>query len=64
LEGFNLLNHGNYLGRGVTVYGDSATPAPTFGQFVGNVGTASNAIPAFANVDPPRMFQLQARFTF
>jgi hypothetical protein len=64
LEGFNLFNHGNFLGRGVTTYGDAATPAPTFGQFVGGVGTASNAIPAFANIDPPRMFQLQARFIF
>jgi hypothetical protein len=64
LEGFNLFNHGNYLGRGVTTYGDTATPAPTFGQFVGGVGTATNAIPAFANIDPPRMFQLQARFIF
>ncbi|HZE71785.1 MAG TPA: TonB-dependent receptor [Pyrinomonadaceae bacterium] len=64
LEGFNLLNHGNFLGRGVTTYGDAATPAATFGQFVGGVGTATNAIPAFANIDPPRMFQLQARFIF
>ena len=64
LEGFNLFNHGNFLGRGVTVYGDAATPATTFGQFVGGVGTATNAIPAFANIDPPRMFQLQARFIF
>jgi Carboxypeptidase regulatory-like domain len=64
LEGFNLFNHGNYLGRGVTTYGDTTTPAPTFGQFVGGVGTATNAIPAFANIDPPRMFQLQARFVF
>jgi len=64
LEGFNLFNHGNFLGRGVTVYGDAAIAAPTFGQFVGGVGTATNAIPAFANIDPPRMFQLQARFTF
>ena len=64
LEGFNLFNHGNFLGRGVTVYGDGAVAAPTFGQFVGGVGTATNAIPAFANIDPPRMFQLQARFTF
>ena len=63
-EGFNLFNHGNFLGRGVTVYGDAATPAPTFGQFVGGVGTSSNAIPAFANIDPPRMFQLQAQFVF
>jgi hypothetical protein len=63
LEGFNLFNHANMLGRGVTVYGDTATPLSTFGQFVG-VGTATNAIPAFANIDPPRMFQLQARFVF
>ncbi len=64
LEGFNLFNHGNFLGRGVTTYGDGAVAAPTFGQFVGGVGTATNAIPAFANIDPPRMFQIQARFTF
>jgi hypothetical protein len=63
LEGFNLLNHGNYLGRGQTVYGDAATPNTSFGQLV-SAGTATNAIPAFANVDPPRMFQLQARFIF
>jgi hypothetical protein len=63
VEGFNLLNHGNYLGRGQTVYGDTATPNPTFGQLVA-VGTATNAIPAFANVDPPRMFQLQVRYVF
>jgi hypothetical protein len=63
LEGFNLFNHGNYLGRGQTIYGDAATPNPTFGQLVA-VGTATNALPAFANVDPPRMFQLQARFIF
>jgi hypothetical protein len=61
LEGFNLLNHGNFLGRGQTIYGDTGTPNPTFGQFVA-AGTATNAIPAFANIDPPRMFQLQARF--
>jgi hypothetical protein len=64
LEGFNLFNHANMLGRGVTTYGDAATPAGTFGQFVGGVGTATNAIPAFANIDPPRMFQLQVRFIF
>ncbi len=64
IEGFNLLNHGNFLGRGVTTWGNTATVAPTFGQFVSNVGTATNAIPAFANIDPPRMFQLQARFVF
>jgi len=64
LEGFNFFNHGNFLGRGVTTYGDTAVAAPTFGQFVGAVGTSTNAIPAFANIDPPRMFQVQAQFTF
>ncbi|HJQ25427.1 MAG TPA: TonB-dependent receptor [Blastocatellia bacterium] len=63
LEGFNLFNHGNYLGRGQTIYGDTLTPNPTFGQLVA-VGTATNALPAFANVDPPRMFQMQVRFIF
>jgi hypothetical protein len=63
-EVFNLFNHANMLGRGVTVYGDATTPATTFGQFVGGVGTATNAIPAFANIDPPRMFQLQGRIVF
>src|SRR5581483_3868097 len=63
LEGFNLFNHGNYLGRGLTIYGDTLTPTPTFGQLVA-VGTATNALPAFANVDPPCMFQLQVRFIF
>jgi hypothetical protein len=62
-EGFNLLNHGNYLGRGQTVYGDAVTPNPTFGQLVA-AGSATNAIPAFANVDPPRMFQVQVKYIF
>jgi hypothetical protein len=64
LEGFNIFNHGNFLGRGVTVYGNGATPLPTFGQFAAGVGTSPNAIPAFQNIDPPRMFQLQGRFIF
>jgi hypothetical protein len=63
LEGFNLFNHGNYLGRGQTIYGDTLIPNPTFGQLV-SVGTTTNALPAFANIDPPRMFQLQVRFNF
>jgi hypothetical protein len=45
VEGFNIFNHANMLGRGVTTYGDAATPATTFGQFVGGVGTTTNAIP-------------------
>jgi carboxypeptidase family protein len=63
LEGFNIFNHGNYLGRGQTIYGDTGTPLPTFGQLVA-VGNTTNAIPAFANIDPPRMFQAQVRFIF
>jgi hypothetical protein len=63
LEGFNLLNHGNYLGRGQTVYGNAEAANGTFGQLAA-VGSAALALPAFANVDPPRMFQLQARFVF
>jgi hypothetical protein len=63
LEGSNLLNHGNLLGRGQTTYGDTGTPNATFGQLVA-AGTATNAIPAFANIDPPRMFQLQVQFIF
>jgi hypothetical protein len=64
LEGFNMFNHANMLGRGQTIYGNTDTPNPDFGAFVSGVGTATNAIPAFANIDPPRMFQLQARFVF
>jgi hypothetical protein len=66
LEGFNIFNHGNYLGRGVTVYGDLPTPLPTFGWFTpaSAIGSDGHAIPAFANIDPPRMFQVQARFVF
>ena len=63
LEGFNIFNHGNYLGRGQTIYGDGVRVNPTFGQLVA-VGTTTNALPAFANIDPPRMFQLQMRFIF
>ena len=34
IEGFNLFNHANILGRGQTIYGDTGTPNPTFGQLV------------------------------
>ena len=64
LEGFNIFNHANMLARGVTVYGNGAVANSDFGVFVGGVGTSQTALPAFANIDPPRMFQLQARFTF
>ena len=63
LEGFNLLNHGNILGRAQTTYGDTGTPNTTFGQ-VAAAGSAANAIPTLANIDPPRMFQFQVRFQF
>ena len=63
LEGFNLFNHGNILGRAQTIYGDTATVNPTFGQLVA-VGTATNALPSLANIDPPRMLQFQVRFMF
>jgi Carboxypeptidase regulatory-like domain/TonB dependent receptor len=63
MEGFNLFNHGNILGRAQTTYGDTATVNPTFGQVVA-VGTATNAIPSLANIDPPRMVQFQVRYLF
>ena len=63
LEGFNLFNHANILGRAQTTYGDTGTINPTFGQVVA-VGTATNALPALANIDPPRMFQFQVRYLF
>ena len=61
-RGFNLFNHGNIMGRART---PMATPRPdnTFGQ-VAAVGTATNAIPALANIDPPRMVQFQIRYLF
>jgi hypothetical protein len=64
LEGFNIFNHANMLGRGVTVYGNGAAANSDFGRFVSVRPTDTTAIPAFANIDPPRMFQLQARFSF
>jgi hypothetical protein len=63
LEVFNLFNHGNILGRAQTTYGDTGVPNPTFGQ-VAPAGSAANAIPTVANIDPPRMFQFQVRFEF
>ncbi len=62
-EGFNLFNHGNLLGRAQTIYGDTGTPNATFGQLVA-VGSATNALPSLANIDPPRMVQLQVRYIF
>jgi len=62
-EAFNLFNHGNLLGRAQTTYGDTGTANPTFGQLVA-VGTATNALPSLANIDPPRMAQFQIRYQF
>jgi outer membrane receptor protein involved in Fe transport len=63
LEGFNLFNHANILGRAQTTFGDTATVNPTFGQVVA-VGSATNALPSLSNIDPPRMFQFQVRYLF
>ena len=63
IEAFNVFNHANILGRAQTIYGDAETANATFGQIVA-AGAASHALPALANIDPPRMIQLQARFTF
>lgn len=63
LEGFNLFNHGNILGRAQTIYGDAAAPNTNFGQLVAP-GSAATALPNLANLDPPRMFQAQVRFIF
>jgi hypothetical protein len=72
LEGFNIFNHANMLGRAQTIYSvvsgglDTAAVRPDFGALTTTFtnAAATNAIPAFANIDPPRMFQLQARFVF
>jgi hypothetical protein len=53
IEGFNVFNHANILGR-LGTYGDTVTPNASFGA--PNTG--------LANLDPGRMFQLQARFSF
>jgi carboxypeptidase family protein/TonB-dependent receptor-like protein len=63
VEGFNLFNHANVLGRAQTTYGDTTVVNPTFGQVVA-AGTAAAALPALANIDPPRMMQFQVRYQF
>jgi len=66
VECFNLFNHPNLLLHGGTssVYGDTGTPLPTFGQFATVPAGQTVAIPAFANIDPPRMVQFQVRYVF
>jgi outer membrane receptor protein involved in Fe transport len=63
LEGFNLTNNPSVLGRAQTAYGDTGTANPTFGQLVTANGVTI-ALPGLANIDTPRMFQVQARFSF
>ena len=63
VEGFNLFNHANILGRGQDTYGDGATADPTFGQ-VASAGSSRNAIPGLADIEGPRMVQFQLRFMF
>lgn len=63
VEGFNLFNHANILGRGQDTYGDEAEPDPTFGQAAA-VGSSTNALPGLADIEPPRMVQFQVRIQF
>lgn len=63
LEGFNLFNHANILGRAQQTYGNTITVNPTFGQ-VAAAGANPEALPSLANIDPPRMLQVRARFFF
>jgi hypothetical protein len=63
VEGFNMFNRLNVLGRAQTVYGNTETPNSTFGQLVAVTG-ASTAIPSVQNIDPSRMFQFQVRYQF
>jgi hypothetical protein len=53
-----------FHGGSSSVYGDTGTPLPTFGQFATVTAGQTIAIPAFANIDPPRMVQVQVRFVF
>ena len=53
VEGFNVFNHANILGR-IGVYGDGLAPSATFGT--PNTG--------LANLDPARMIQFMAKFQF
>src|SRR5262249_13183826 len=64
VETFNLFNHGNLLGRGITTYSDTGTAAPTFGHCARAAAGPPAAIPGFPNIAPPRMVQIQVRYLF
>jgi hypothetical protein len=64
VEGFNLFNHADMLGRAINTYGDTGTPSPTFGQFASAPAGTTQAIPAFANINPTRMMQVVFRVGF
>src|SRR4029450_7545312 len=49
LEGFNIFNPANILGRAQTTYGDTGSANTTFGQIVA-IGNATNALPSLANI--------------
>lgn len=53
LEAFNVFNHANVLGR-QSVYGNGASPNANFGEPAAGL----------ANIDPPRMLQLELRYSF
>jgi hypothetical protein len=75
LEGFNVFNHANILGRFGT-YGDTVDPNnpnstlanANFGQPGGgtatSIGGVFTSLPGLAAIDPSRMVQLSARFSF
>ena len=63
MTSMQTMYHGNLLGRAQTIYGDTTTVNPTFGQVVAAT-SAANALPSLANIDPPRMFQFQVRYSF
>jgi hypothetical protein len=64
VEGFNLFNHADMLGRAINTYGDTSTASPTFGQFASAPAGTTQAIPAFANINPTRMLQIVFRVGF
>ena len=52
-EAFNVFNHANILGR-QSVYGNGASAAANFGAPAAGL----------SNIDPPRMVQVELRYSF